>query len=101
MYSDLSFDDMISDPLIAQLRKADGVSTPDFNRILLSAHESYRASKVRKLHKPHADQFYRAVGAGELMVPRAKDKAAGDDTADLLARCAQLKAAIAECCRGA
>jgi hypothetical protein len=100
MYSDLSFDDIISDPLIAQLRKADGVSTPDFNRILLSAHESYRASKVRKLHKPHADQFYRAVGAGELMVPRTRDTDA-DKTADLVAQCAQWKAAMAECCRGA
>jgi hypothetical protein len=100
MYSDLSFDELISDPLIAQLRKADGVSTPDFTRILLTAHESYRASKVRKLHKPHADQFYRAVGAGELMVARAKD-AASDNTAELVAQCAQWKASMAECCRGA
>ncbi|SFB58245.1 hypothetical protein SAMN03159496_05377 [Rhizobium sp. NFR07] len=100
MYSDLSFDEMISDPLIAQLRKADGVSTPDFTRILLSAHESYRAAKVRKMHKSHADQFYRAIGAGELMVPREKNRDA-DETADLVARCAQWKATMAECCRGA
>jgi hypothetical protein len=66
MRNELSLDDVLSDPLIAQLRQADGISAPDFARVLLTASESYRASKVRRLQKPHPDQFYRKVGAGEL-----------------------------------
>lgn len=68
MQKELSFDDIISDPLIGQLRQADGISTIDFARLMTRASETYRASRISRLHTQRADLFYRTIGAGELQL---------------------------------
>ncbi len=66
MQKELSFDDLTSDPLIAQLRRADGISTPDFASLLFAASDAYRASEIARLNDRRADLFYRTIGAGGL-----------------------------------
>lgn len=66
MHNELSFDDLTNDPLIAQLRQADGISTLDFASLLSKASRSYRQSEVARLHAKRADLFYRTIGAGDL-----------------------------------
>jgi hypothetical protein len=72
MQNELSIEDVISDPLIAQLRKADRVSTQDFISLLAKASAAYGAGSVANLHSRRADFFYRTIGAGELLY-RGKD----------------------------
>ncbi|GEM_PF-1625325 len=45
MQRDLTIEDVLSDPLIAQLRLADGISTPEFVSLLRKAAERYGAGK--------------------------------------------------------
>ncbi len=45
MKRDLTIEDVLSDPLIAQLRRADGISTPEFKRLLHTAADTYGAGK--------------------------------------------------------
>lgn len=45
MQRDLTIEDVLSDPLIAQLRRADGISTPEFVSLLRKAAELYGAGK--------------------------------------------------------
>ncbi len=45
MKRDLTIEDAVSDPLIAQLRRADGISTPEFTLLLRKAAELYGAGK--------------------------------------------------------
>lgn len=45
MQRELTIEDAVSDPLIALLRRADGISTPEFTRLLQAASETYDAGK--------------------------------------------------------
>ena len=45
MQRDLTIEDVLSDPLIAQLRRADGISTPEFVSLLRNAAELYGAGR--------------------------------------------------------
>ena len=67
MQNELSIEDVIADPLIAQLRQADRVSTQDFVHLLATASDAYRAGRVARLHARRADFFYCTIGAGELL----------------------------------
>lgn len=49
MQRDLSIEDVLSDPLIALLRRADGISTPEFTSLLLAASQTYTAVKPSKM----------------------------------------------------
>ncbi len=53
MQRELTIDDVLSDPLIAQLRRADGISTPEFNELLLAASQAYCVTKLRKPRVAH------------------------------------------------
>jgi hypothetical protein len=50
MKRDLTIEDVLSDPLIAQLRRADGISTPEFARLLRGAAEIYGVGKSFPRH---------------------------------------------------
>jgi hypothetical protein len=101
MYNDLSFDEMISDPLVAQLRKADGVSKTDFADLMQTASRTYRESRVKAVNASQADRFYRTVGAGQLQ--RGGIEADPDQpSVEMLAQCALWRASgAATCCHGA
>lgn len=45
MKRDLTIEDVLSDPLIAQLRQADGISVQEFTQFMRSAAEIYSAGK--------------------------------------------------------
>ncbi|GGF77287.1 MULTISPECIES: hypothetical protein [Rhizobium] len=45
MKRDLTIEDVLSDPLIAQLRRADGISTPEFAQLLHAAAQIYGGGK--------------------------------------------------------
>lgn len=45
MQRDLTIEDVLSDPLIAQLRRADGISTPEFVSLLRNAAERQGVGK--------------------------------------------------------
>ncbi|TWF58539.1 hypothetical protein [Neorhizobium alkalisoli] len=66
MQNDLSITDVINDPLIAQLRHADGMSAERFARLMECASNAYTANALGKLHDHRVDMFYRGIGAGEL-----------------------------------
>jgi hypothetical protein len=53
MQPDLTLQDVLTDPLIAQLLRADGISTPDFTRLLFAASETYTTGKTAKLRAAH------------------------------------------------
>jgi hypothetical protein len=73
MQNDLSLNDVINDPLIAQLRRADGMSTERFARLMICASDAYTASAIVKMHDKRVDLFYRGIGAGALdMAAQAK-----------------------------
>lgn len=45
MKRDLTIEDVLSDPLIAQLRQADGISVQEFTQLMRSAAEIHGAEK--------------------------------------------------------
>ncbi|MFB9949031.1 hypothetical protein ACFFP0_09250 [Rhizobium puerariae] len=69
MRHDLSIPEAVADPLIGQLRRADGISDQAFAKLLLAAADAYRASAILKIHHRRADVFYRTIGAGSLEAP--------------------------------
>lgn len=46
MQPELTLEDVLTDPLIALLRRADGISTPEFTRLLFAASETYKAGRT-------------------------------------------------------
>jgi len=70
MRKELSIPDAVADPLIAQLRRADGISDQAFATFLLDAADVYRTSAISKLHRRRVDLFYKTIGAGALEAPR-------------------------------
>ncbi|MBW6423617.1 hypothetical protein KX729_19340 [Rhizobium sp. XQZ8] len=71
MRRELSIPDAVADPLIAQLRRADGISDQAFAMFLLDAADAYRAGAISKLHRRRVDLFYKTIGAGLLDLPHA------------------------------
>ncbi|TNM65551.1 hypothetical protein [Aliirhizobium smilacinae] len=55
MQRELTIEDVLSDPLIAQLRRADGISTPEFTELLLAASQIYGADMRKKTRSAHRD----------------------------------------------
>jgi hypothetical protein len=53
MQRELTMKDVLTDPLIALLRRADGISTPEFTRLLSAASETYAAGKTVRSQAPH------------------------------------------------
>jgi hypothetical protein len=70
MRRELSIPEAVADPLIAQLRRADGISDQAFATFLLDAADSHRVNAISKLHRRRADLFYKTIGAGTLDAPR-------------------------------
>lgn len=70
MSRDLTLCQAVNDPLIALMRKADGVATPEFAKFLMAAADHYRVSDIDNLQKRRVDQFYRVIGAGEVEIRR-------------------------------
>lgn len=66
MFRDLTLHQAIQDPLIAQMRKADGVCMEDFATFLMKAADHYRVSEIDALQRRRVDQFYRMIGAGDI-----------------------------------
>jgi hypothetical protein len=97
MQKELSLVDVISDPLIALLRRADGVSTPDFVRLLLSASATYGAGKSAEPKEQRSGQFYRA-GKADLLPGQRPDDGGSRDARELVANWKSLPAG---CCCGA
>lgn len=48
MQSELALKDILNDPLIALLRRADGISNADFEHLLNRARDSYRLGAAEK-----------------------------------------------------
>ncbi len=68
MSRDLTLCQAVHDPLIALLRKADGIGTPEFAKFLMSAADHYRVTEIESLQRRRVDQFYRMLGAGDIHV---------------------------------
>lgn len=71
MRRELSIPEAVADPLIAQLRRADGISDQAFATFLLDAADAYRAGAISRLHRRRVDLFYKTIGAGLLDAPRS------------------------------
>ena len=67
MRREFTIGEAISDPLIAQLRRADGISDSAFARLLVDASDAYRATAILNLHRRRQDLFYQTIGAGGLV----------------------------------
>ncbi len=70
MRREFSIPDAVADPLIAQLRRADGISDQAFATFLLDAADAYRVGAISKLHRRRVDLFYKTIGAGALEAPK-------------------------------
>lgn len=75
MSRDLTLCQAVHDPLIALMRKADGIGTPEFATFLISAADHYRVSEFESLQRRRVDQFYRMIGAGDIHVPKPREPA--------------------------
>ncbi|MGK6312528.1 hypothetical protein [Neorhizobium sp. DT-125] len=61
MKQDLTVSEVLVDPLIAQLRKADDVGYAAFAQLLQSAARVHTRQLLGQLHAERADAFYRRV----------------------------------------
>ncbi|KGE01182.1 MULTISPECIES: hypothetical protein [Rhizobium/Agrobacterium group] len=61
MEQDLTLSEVLVDPLIAQLRKADHVGYAAFAQLMESAARVNKRRLVAHLHEERADAFYRRV----------------------------------------
>ena len=73
MSRDLTLCQAVHDPLIALMRKADGIETPEFAKFLMSAADHYRVTEIESLQRRRVDQFYRMIGAGDIHVAPSRN----------------------------
>ncbi|MGE7368145.1 hypothetical protein ACQKKX_03620 [Neorhizobium sp. NPDC001467] len=73
MFRDLTLHQAIQDPLIAQMRKADGIGMEEFATFLMKAADHYRVTELESLQRRRVDQFYRLIGAGDIHMPPPRD----------------------------
>ncbi|MGI2031661.1 hypothetical protein ACRQ1B_04630 [Rhizobium panacihumi] len=73
MFRDLTLHQAIQDPLIAQMRKADGIGMEEFATFMMKAADHYRVTEIESLQRRRVDQFYRMIGAGDIHVPPPRE----------------------------
>lgn len=59
MDQDLTISEVLVDPLIAQLRKADSIGYAAFAQLMESAARIHTRQQLSHLHEERADAFYR------------------------------------------
>ncbi|MCB5202578.1 hypothetical protein LH464_08795 [Neorhizobium sp. T786] len=65
MPTDLTITEAISDPLIGQLLKADGMDKRSFAELLNNAAQEHLEQKLANLHEKRAEHFYLRAAANE------------------------------------
>ncbi|MFN7101414.1 MAG: hypothetical protein ACK4N1_02225 [Pseudorhizobium sp.] len=65
MTTDLSITEVVSDPLIALMLRADGTEPDVFAEMLSRASRVQLEQKISRLHEERANHFYRQLSAVE------------------------------------
>ncbi|AYD00350.1 hypothetical protein [Neorhizobium sp. NCHU2750] len=66
MQRDLTIEDVLNDPLIALLRRADRISTPEFTQLLSAASQTYLSGKTAKPRAaPHGARMAQPLHTNE------------------------------------
>jgi hypothetical protein len=69
MERDLTVSEVLVDPLIAQVRKADAIGNAAFAQLMQSAARVHARQVVELLREERADAFYHAVDASRCADP--------------------------------
>lgn len=80
MNRDLTLSEMLTDPLIGQLRKADHVGNAAFAQLMESAARVQTRNRIQHLHAERAEAFYRqlaAVSEEQAAASRVSSQASG------------------------